>query len=241
MNEKPVPGLPGYTINENGDIFSYKGKKANGHKMATVTTNCGYVHVSLVYTQGQSKPFLVHRLVAQAFIPNKDNKPQINHIDGNKQNNHFSNLEWCTRAENQLHAFETGLQDRIQGEDHVSAKLSNQDAIDIINLILNGASNEDIAHKYELHSRYVSLIRHQKRWKHLWDTKFPNVSAPVSKKLKGKYIDIAATITKVAYTTTRSNADIAEEFGCDASLICHIRNISKKCPSYFKPFIEKYL
>ena len=238
---KQIPGIPGYTINEHGEIFSHKGKKADGHKMATVITNCGYVHVTLAYQQGKSKPFLVHRLVASAFIHNTDNKPQINHIDGNKQNNHYSNLEWCTRAENQQHAFDTGLQESIKGEDHASAKLSNQDAIDIINLMLNGSSNDDIANKYGLHSRYVSLVRHQKRWKHIWDNVFPGKSAPVSKKLKGKYIDIAADITKAAYTTKRSNADIAEEFGCDASLICHIRNVSKKCPSYFKPFIEQYL
>ena len=241
MIEKPIPGIPGYTINENGDVFSYKGKKSDQHKMATVVTNCGYVHVSLAYLQGYSKPFLVHRLVAQTFIPNPDNKPQINHIDGNKQNNNVNNLEWCTRAENQLHAFETGLQSSIQGEDHALSKLSNQDAIDIINLILAGASNDDIADKYKLHSRYVSLIRHKKRWKHIWDKTFSGISAPFSKKLKGKYIDIAEDITIAAYTTSRSNADIGEEFGCDASLICHIRNISKKCPSYFKPFIEQYL
>jgi len=238
---KQIPGIPGYTINEYGDIFSYKGKKSDGHRISTVITRCGYVHVSLVYAQGKRKPFLVHRLVASTFIPNPENKPQINHKDGNKQNNHYSNLEWCTRAENQQHAFDTGLQESLKGEDHASSKLSNQDAIDIINSILNGSSNEDIANKYDLHSRYVSLIRHQKRWKHIWNTVFSGKIAPVSKQLKGKYIDNAAEITKAAYTTKRSNADIAEEFRCDASLICHIRNVSKKCPSYFKPFIEQYL
>lgn len=71
----------------------------------------------------KSKHFPIHQLVAKAFIPNPDNKPEPNHEDGNKLNNHVSNLKWSTRAENVKHAVEMGLSPK--GEDHPNAKLTN--------------------------------------------------------------------------------------------------------------------
>lgn len=68
------------------------------------------------------KHFRVHRLVATTFIPNTENKPQVNHIDGNKFNNNADNLEWCTQSENQLHAYRTGLQKPVYGRKNVLAK-----------------------------------------------------------------------------------------------------------------------
>lgn len=71
----------------------------------------GYSRVFLSDCNGTTKFIPIHRLVAKAFIPNPDNKPQVNHIDGDKTNNHVSNLEWVTNRENQLHAVRTGLND----------------------------------------------------------------------------------------------------------------------------------
>ena len=80
----------------------------------------GYLQIALT----RSKKFKVHRLVAQAFISNPEGKPQINHIDGNKMNNHVDNLEWCTSTENNRHAVKIGLMK--SGEDFPDAKLTNE-------------------------------------------------------------------------------------------------------------------
>lgn len=72
------------------------------------TNECGYMIVSL-YKDKKCVHARVHRLVAQAFIPNTENKRCVNHIDGNKANNAVSNLEWCTHSENMYHAYQKGL------------------------------------------------------------------------------------------------------------------------------------
>lgn len=87
----------------------------------------GYLVVNLSKS-GKTKWFLVSRLVAQAFLSNVENKPEVNHIDGHTFNNYVLNLEWVTHAENIQHALKTGLVETRQGEDHHSAKLTNDQA-----------------------------------------------------------------------------------------------------------------
>lgn len=72
-------------------------------------TKDGYFENTL-FKDGKAKHIRTHRLVAQAFCENPENKPEVNHIDGNKLNNHASNLEYCTSSENQKHAYQLGLQ-----------------------------------------------------------------------------------------------------------------------------------
>lgn len=88
-------------VYENGAVFRIVGKT---ECTPTITDTAGYASVRLT-----DKNHLVHRLVAEAFIPNPENKPQVNHKDGNKRNNNVSNLEWVTAKENMRHASENGL------------------------------------------------------------------------------------------------------------------------------------
>lgn len=117
-----------YGITENGTIISLRtGRKlkpfSNGH----------YLSVRL-YKNSIKIDKRVHRLIAEAFIPNPQNLPQINHKDGNKLNNNISNLEWCTPSQNQKHAFKTGLQNNHNYENNPCVKLTKENVIQIKNL-----------------------------------------------------------------------------------------------------------
>lgn len=117
---KDIPNYEGlYQISNLGNVKSLCFGARNIRKSNIVKllhqspNNLGYHKVEL-YKDGKSKMFYVHRLVAISFIPNPDNKPQINHKDGNKDNNTVDNLEWVTSKENLHHAVETGLRRRSQ-------------------------------------------------------------------------------------------------------------------------------
>ncbi len=75
-----------------------------------------------IQINSKQRHLAVHRLVAEAFIPNPLNLSQINHIDGNKNNNHVSNLEWCDNSHNQLHAWKNGLKDVTKMSEHSSLR-----------------------------------------------------------------------------------------------------------------------
>ena len=99
---KQIPNLS-YEISSLGKIRNLQGKV-----LKTYIQNSGYEQIKINY-QGLHIHRSIHRLVAEAFIPNPLNKKYVNHIDGNKLNNTVDNLEWCTNSENILHARKTGL------------------------------------------------------------------------------------------------------------------------------------
>lgn len=106
-----------YLINKNGDI---KNTKTNKILTPGKTTN-GYYTVSLS-NNGKRKSYYIHRLVANNFINNPNNYKEINHKDGNKQNNRVDNLEWCDRSYNLTHAYKNGLKKTPRGKDSPYSK-----------------------------------------------------------------------------------------------------------------------
>ena len=94
---KEIEGYENYHIYDDGRLWSCKGK---GRFLKPSINKWGYKHV-LLYKNRKRKSVKVHRLVAVAFIPNPENKPQVDHIDQCRTNNHLSNLRWATNSENQ--------------------------------------------------------------------------------------------------------------------------------------------
>lgn len=95
-----------YMISDHGRILSFKGKSKL--IISSTITSKGYEYVA-IRQKGIYVGYSVHRLVATAFIPNPKRLPQVNHLDGNKLNNHVANLEWCDAYDNIMHAIRTGL------------------------------------------------------------------------------------------------------------------------------------
>ena len=98
----------GYTVYPNGTII---GK--HGVILKHVSNSRGYKTVSIM-KEGKCKTVSVHKIIAECFIPNPENKPQINHINGDKHDNRIENLEWCTISENSIHAYSNGLNDNVK-------------------------------------------------------------------------------------------------------------------------------
>ena len=150
-----------YYITEDGKIFR------DGKELYTSLTNKGYKD-SCIFINGKRKHLSIHRTVALLYVPNPNNLPQVNHIDGDKLNNHYTNLEWVTNQQNRTHAIENKL--HCVGINAYNCKLSEDDVKYIRENYIpkhpqfSGAA---LSRKFGLGSGQISRIVNNKQWKHL--------------------------------------------------------------------------
>lgn len=104
---RPIPNFEEYSVTTDGKVFSHKWGKTR--ELKKYINEKGYYKVWLYNSDKKRKMMLVHRAVLLAYVDNPENKPLVNHIDGNIRNNNLNNLEWSTEKENDEHARKHGL------------------------------------------------------------------------------------------------------------------------------------
>lgn len=232
---KDVEGFEGkYQVTSDGRVYSLI---SNMWMKPSIKSN-GYYQMKLFisYNKDTKKRkyayYHLHRLVAQAFIPNPENKPHINHIDGNKGNNTVSNLEWCTPNENMQHAFRTKLvvREKKLSEKELSSFLDDyiqgkQTLIELKEKYQYFPSNpnlniylRDLAKKQGRLEKYLSVKDHRK-----------SVSAQLKKHLTSKAVlqfDLEGNFIKEWPSTIEAARNLKINQG-NISNACHGRNRSK--------------
>lgn len=183
MNEvwKDVKDYEGaYQVSNLGRIRSldraayYRGgrvKNIKGKIISSKVQDGRYPQVAL-FKEGILKGFRVHRLVADVFICNPENKTQVNHINGIKSDNRVENLEWNTPLENNTHAILNGLKsfDKMgrKGQENKRTNLTDLEAMEIYKLAIDKVmTQEKIADKYKVTRSVVNSIKRKDNWKHI--------------------------------------------------------------------------
>ena len=161
---KTITGSENYEVSNFGRVRNKKtGKILKGRK-----SDWGYIIVYL-NQNGRRKNVKAHRMCAIEFIENPNNYPCVNHKDGNKENNHISNLEWCTYSQNNAHAYQTGLKTGkgAAGTLNSQSKLSEYDVLNIREMLNIGHSCTYISTFFPVGRDMIYLIKVGKTWKHI--------------------------------------------------------------------------
>ncbi len=155
-----IDGYPSYRISKEGKVYSIR----SGRVMSPSINNKGYERVTL-QRDGKRRTFSIHRLVALHFVVGKyRGNNQVNHIDGNKLNNHYENLEWTSGSKNIVHSFENGLSPRQTGSSNSQAKLTDEQVREIKQKLRTGEKGVVLAEEYNISTSIISCIKRGTKW-----------------------------------------------------------------------------
>ena len=174
-----------YIITPNGDIYNTETEM----QLKTIidTGTIEYPRINLQINDGSSYTTqLIHRLIGKAYIPNPNNLPVINHIDGDKNNNEIKNLEWTTYLENNLHAFKTGLKPHTKGKEGSDCRFATYNdatARRVCELLQEGVPPKMVARDLEVGYSFVIGIRNGESWTYI----SKDYIFPIMKETSDKY------------------------------------------------------
>jgi DNA-binding transcriptional regulator YiaG len=165
---KDIEGYEGlYKCSLDGLIKSLPRNTTPGKILSGGISASGYRMIWL-YKDGHRRNKNVHRIIAETFIPNPKNLPQVNHKNGNKLDNRKKNLEWTTESGNAIHAFKIKLRTPLKGENHGMAKLTNLQIVEIRKEYKGrgkGLSHQQLANKFNVSRQLIGFIINNKNWK----------------------------------------------------------------------------
>lgn len=165
-NWKPVVGYEGiYEVSDQGRIKRVRPYNSTiaGHILLSRRNRCGYSQISLS-KNSSAKTKTIHRAVAEAFIPNPENKREVNHRDGNKENNLLSNLEWVTSSENQLHSYNYLGKKVPTGSVRSDSKFTQQD-VRRIRMASELITQQEIANIFKTGQSHINMIVNRRIYK----------------------------------------------------------------------------
>jgi hypothetical protein len=171
---KQIPEFSLYEISNYGEIKTFNWKNTGQERiMKPALDGCGYLRTVLKRdSDGKLCTVKVHRLVAQTFLENPENKPVVNHINGIRNDNRLFNLEWCTIRENSLHSFKIGISSN-KGERNPSATITEEQAKEILanyefgKKTRKGMTKQQLADKYNTTFAVIKQLVQRRTWKHL--------------------------------------------------------------------------